>query len=177
MRSVSVASALLAAGIAVTPLACGGRAALSPAGSALPGAHEAALPRRAVAPLPVAKPSPPRDPLPSLDELAARGPSLAAGMREATRNESTVTHALRFDAVNARGRDVCARVLFVSTAPVVAKVEDGEGVVLAEVTHAAQTGALGESGPVCVRRDGVIRVAFDAAARSAVVRWVAWASP
>jgi hypothetical protein len=118
------------------------------------------------------------DPLPSLDAIAARGASVAPGMRAVGREEQKLASAARFDAVPKAERDVCARLLFVATAPVRARLEDGAGDVLAELARPAGSGLLGERGPVCTRRGDVIRVAFQPdPAVAARVRWVTWASP
>ena len=116
------------------------------------------------------------DTLPTLADLAARAPLVAPGMREAAKAEQAGDRA-RTDVVRAVTRDLCARVAFVASAPVTARLEDGAGNVLARVA-AAQAGALGERGPVCVRRGDVIRVSFDASLETrARVRWVGWAAP
>ena len=56
-----------------------------------------------------------------------------------------------------------------------AKLLDSAGLPLAEMHAAASEGALGEQGPVCVRKgDAISASATGAGAR---VRWIAWALP
>jgi hypothetical protein len=118
------------------------------------------------------------DALPSLATLAARGPLVAPGMREVAKGELSI-HAgdrARADVAQAGTRDLCARLTFVATAPLSARLEDAAGNALAE-SAPAQTATLGARGPVCVRKGDVIRVTFDGhASASARVRWVAWGS-
>jgi hypothetical protein len=96
-------------------------------------------------------------------------------MREITRRSSAedAVELLRADS-----GDTCVRVAFAATSPIVAKLLDGNGEVLTTVGPAPE-GALGERGPVCVRRGEVIRaIAVDAGrAHVAHVRWVAWQAP
>ena len=78
----------------------------------------------------------------------------------------------------ARDRDACVRVAFEASAPVLAKLLDTGGHVLATLEAPATRGVLGARGPVCVRKgDAVSAVAagLDGGATSA--RWVAWQSP
>ena len=121
--------------------------------------------------------STPADALPSLDDIAARGPSLAPGMRAVARKESFLERDLRVDAVSANDRDVCARVLFVASAPVTARLENAAGDVLSTTDAPSESGALGARGPVCIKKSDTIRLAFAAAPVRVLVRWVAWASP
>jgi|SRR5579884_621240 len=111
-------------------------------------------------------------PAAGFDAILARGASVAPGMRERARKESAGD---RVELVRAEGRDVCVRVAFEATAPVLAKLVDAAGGALA-ATHAAEVdGVLGERGPVCVRKgDSVSGIADGPAAR---VRWVAWSAP
>jgi hypothetical protein len=117
------------------------------------------------------------DSLPSLDAVAALGATLAPGMRELARRESSVTagqHAPE-EAARAASRDLCARVAYAADGPVGARLEDGAGGALAEAPRST-SGALGEEGPVCVRHGELLRVVFDAGV-SARVRWVTWVAP
>ena len=116
----------------------------------------------------------PEDTLPTLAALAARGPLVAPGMREVAKGEPS-GDLMRADVVRAESRDLCARVAFVATAPLTARLEDAAGTALAQVS-ATDAGTLGDRGPVCVRKGDVIRVRFDAP-RATRVRWVAWTSP
>jgi hypothetical protein len=104
--------------------------------------------------------------------LEARASALAPGLRQAAERESA---GERVELVRATGRDACVRVAFEATAPVTARLVDSDGGVLAELRAPASEGALGERGPVCVRKgDGVSGIAEGGGAR---VKWIAWASP
>jgi hypothetical protein len=108
----------------------------------------------------------------AFDALATRGRAAAPGMREVARKE---TAGERVDLVRAETRDLCVRVAFESTAPVVAKLVDGAGNVLVANATATTEGVLGERGPVCVRKGEVVASVADGG--PAHVRWVAWAAP
>jgi len=103
--------------------------------------------------------------------LEARAAAIAPGMRPAAERENA---GERVELVRADERDACVRVVFEATTAVVAKLVDGEGSVLAESAAAATQGALGEQGPICVRKGETVSALADGASR---VRWVAWASP
>src|SRR4030088_1555656 len=86
---------------------------------------------------------------PSFAALVARGAMVAPGMREVARKESAGD---KVEIANAGGRDACVRVVFEASSPVVAKLVDREGNVLASNDAPATDGVLGERGPVCVRK-------------------------
>jgi hypothetical protein len=110
-------------------------------------------------------------PTESFDDLAALGPMIAAGMHEIARKSSEdAVELLRADT-----GDACLRVAFAAAAPVVAKLVDGNGDVLASLGPAPE-GVLSERGPVCVRRGDVVRGAAEGASRTHV-RWMAWQAP
>ena len=104
--------------------------------------------------------------------LEALAPSLAPGMRRAAEKESV---GERIDLVRSVGKDTCVRVAFESAAPVVARLLGADGTVLYETHQASTSGALGERGPVCVRKSDVVSATADGAAGR--IRWIAWASP
>ena len=106
------------------------------------------------------------------DTIAARGATLAPGMREAARKEGA---ADAVDLVKADTRDACVRVAFAASAPVTAKLVDHAGNVLAASETPGTDGVLGAKGPVCIRRGDVVRALADAA--GVHVRWVAWEAP
>jgi hypothetical protein len=108
----------------------------------------------------------------SFAPLEARGPLLAPGLKQAAERE---THGERVELVRAADADVCARVAFQASAPVQARLLDGDGGVLAQTDAAALEGALGERGPVCVRKGDAIGAAAEGG--PALVKWIAWASP
>jgi len=129
------------------------------------------------APLPSPAASASADPgvpetLAAFDALAAQGPSLAPGMREAARREGA-TDAV--DLVKADTHDACVRVAFAASAPVTAKLVDHAGSVLAATDAPATDGVLGTRGPVCIRKGDVVRGLADVA--GVRVRWVAWEAP
>jgi hypothetical protein len=97
---------------------------------------------------------------------------VAQGMREVARKENTGD---KVQIAQAGGHDACVRVVFEASSPVVAKLVDGEGNVLASSDSPATDGVLGERGPVCVRKGDAVSAVAEGAAAS--VRWVAWESP
>jgi len=112
------------------------------------------------------------DTLTPFDAIAARGASLAPGMREAARKDGG---ADAVDLVKADTHDACVRVAFAASAPVTAKLVDHAGNVLAASDTAGTDGVLGVRGPVCIRKGDVVRAVADAA--GVRVRWVAWEAP
>jgi len=106
------------------------------------------------------------------DSIEAQAPLVAPGMRELIRRQSA---GERIEILRADRQDSCVRVAFESTGPVVGKLIDGAGEVLATSREATTRGVLGEHGPVCIRRgDSISAVAEGTPTR---VRWVAWGSP
>lgn len=104
--------------------------------------------------------------------LEALAPSLAPGMRRAAERES---FGDRVELVRAASKDTCVRVAFESATPVVARLLGTDGTVLYETHQPSTSGALGDRGPVCVRKsDSVSATAEGAGAR---IRWIAWSSP
>jgi hypothetical protein len=108
----------------------------------------------------------------SFAAVEARGPSIAGGMHEVARRAS---RGERVELVRAERQDTCVRVAFEASAPVVAKLVDTAGQVLATTSTASTEGVLGETGPVCMRRGDAIGAVAEGSGVS--VRWVAWASP
>jgi hypothetical protein len=108
----------------------------------------------------------------AFDALAARGRALTPGMREVARKESD---GERVELVKATARDACVRVAFDANAPVIAKLVDGEGHLLAATRAPTTEGVLGERGPVCVRKGDVVACLADGA--PAHLHWVAWEAP
>jgi hypothetical protein len=97
-------------------------------------------------------------------------------MREVARRAGS-TDAVEL--LRAESADACVRIAFVSSAPIVAKVVDENGEVLASAASAAAEGVLGERGPICVRKGEVVRAVGEGAAPGDVtrVRWMAWQAP
>ena len=112
------------------------------------------------------------DTLTAFDTIAARGATLAPGMREAARKEGA---ADAVDLVKADARDVCVRVAFAASTPVTARLVDHAGSVLAASEGPGTAGVLGAHGPVCIRKGDVVRALTDAS--GVRVRWVAWEAP
>jgi hypothetical protein len=81
----------------------------------------------------------------------------------------------KIELVHAEQQDTCIRVAFAASVPVVAKLVDGVGNVVAETGAATVEGLLGEKGPVCIRKGEAVSVMVDGP--GAAVRWVAWAAP
>jgi hypothetical protein len=104
--------------------------------------------------------------------LEARAAVLAPGLKQAAERES---HGERIDLVRAADADTCVRVAFQAAAPITARLVDADGGVLAQLDAAVPEGALGDRGPVCVRRGDVVGAAADGA--GGPVKWIAWASP
>jgi hypothetical protein len=142
---------------------------------------------RAPAP-PSAAPTPPQAPapsstapvgaegLPSLEALAARGPSVAPGMREAARGEIvTASGAAERSLVRADLADACVRVTLVAQPAVHAWLTDTRGDRLTDVNDATSA-LLAPLGPVCIRKGDAVTLHVEAQAPHAA-RFVAWTSP
>jgi hypothetical protein len=114
----------------------------------------------------------PDEPPSTFEALAARGPAIAPGMREASRK---VSDGGIVELAKAEGRDACVRVAFEAIAPVTAKVVDGAGRVLAVASSPSASGVLGERGPVCIRRGDVVKGLVDGPPSR--VRWMTWEAP
>lgn len=113
-------------------------------------------------------------PAESYDTLAALGSSVAPGMREVARKPGT-GGGEPVELVRAEARDACLRVAFEADAPLVTKLVDENGQVLAALPVPATHGVLAEGGPVCVRKGDVVRAIAEGS--GAHVRWMAWESP
>jgi hypothetical protein len=97
-------------------------------------------------------------------------------MREVARVETTGDRVVEI--VHAGTRDACVRVAFEASLPIVARLLDGDGNVLASSDAPEAEGVLAQRGPVCIRRGDAVSVAgggSDAAVPN--VRWVAWQAP
>jgi hypothetical protein len=118
----------------------------------------------------------------TLDALAARATSVAAGMREAARGEiagdaAGATNATTATRVIARAddRDVCVRVTMVARPAAHAWLADTRGDVLSDAAEATDA-TLGARGPVCVRKGDVVSLHLESKTPF-VARFVAWQSP
>jgi hypothetical protein len=119
-----------------------------------------------------AAPPPPTVPVPDVfAAIEGRAPSIAAGMRQVARRESS---GEKTEIVRADRGDTCVRVAFEAAVPVIAKLVDEANTVLATTAAAALEGVLGENGPVCIRKGEALSVTVGGAT---TVRWVAWATP
>ncbi|MDB5214110.1 MAG: hypothetical protein JWO86_2037 [Myxococcaceae bacterium] len=115
------------------------------------------------------------DTLPSLDALAARGPTDAPLMREALR----VDHAAPRSPDVRADRDVCLRASFAATAPVRAWFADQSGAARGETTTGA-SGMVAPRGPVCARKGEALHLVVESAEGGAPVtnvRAVIFAAP
>jgi len=113
-------------------------------------------------------------PAESYDALASLGSSIAQGMHEVARKPG-VGGGDAVELVRAEAHDACLRVAFESDAPLVAKLVDENGQVLAAIAVPSTHGVLAGEGPVCVRKGDVVRAVAEGS--GAHVRWMAWASP
>jgi hypothetical protein len=107
--------------------------------------------------------------------LEGRATVLAPGLKQAAERESA---GERVELVRA-GNDTCVRVAFEASAPVTARLQDADGGLLAQTSSAATEGALGDRGPVCVRKGDAVSASADGVDPGAAtrrVRWIAWAS-
>lgn len=128
-------------------------------------AEPAKAPARAAATAGKAGSLPPGpDPLPSLDGLAARGPTLAPLMREALRVADAKTKPeLRPE------KDTCVRAVIAASAPVKAYFADAKSAPRGDAFEGTE-GAVPPNGPACVKGGDVVRLVVegDAAARAVV---------
>jgi hypothetical protein len=113
-------------------------------------------------------------PAESYDTLAALGSSVAPGMHEVARKPGT-GGGEPVELVRAESHDLCLRVAFDADAPLVTKLVDENGQVLASLAVPATHGVLAERGPVCIRKGDVVRAVAEGS--GAHVRWMAWQSP
>jgi hypothetical protein len=165
-----VVLAIVGASMLGASAACGGSPAATPALLATP---------RPVAPVTLdgGAGAPGAELLPSLDALAARGPTDAPLMREALRVEQA---APRSPDVRAE-RDSCMRATFAAARPVRAWLADASGAVRGETTTAA-SGTVPPRGPVCAKKGESLHLvvedaAPDPARASVAARAVIFVSP
>jgi hypothetical protein len=74
----------------------------------------------------------------------------------------------------AEDADLCVRVAFDASAPVVATLTDSSGSTLA-TSPEGPDGLLAAGGPVCVRRGDAVRASATGAS-PARIRWLAWSA-
>jgi hypothetical protein len=110
----------------------------------------------------------------SYDALASLGSSVAQGMHEVARKPG-VGGGEPVELVRAESHDACLRAAFEADAPLVARLLDGNGQVLAAIVVPTTHGVLAEEGPVCIRKGDVVRAVAEGS--GAHVRWMAWESP
>jgi hypothetical protein len=108
----------------------------------------------------------------SFDDLAAKAPALAPGMHEAARRSGGLD---ALELWRAEQGDACLRVAFASSSPVTATLRLQTGELLAASAQAAVEGALGEKGPVCVRKGDIVKGVAEGP--PAHVRWMVWQAP
>jgi hypothetical protein len=145
--ALPVLSALVA--LAMGAGACGG----SPVAPALPAARSLATS------LDGGAANAALDTLPSLEALAARGPTDAPLMREALRVEHA---APRSPDVRAE-RDLCVRASFAASVPVRAWFADESGAPRGETTSAT-SGTVPPRGPVCAKKGEALHLVVESAA-------------
>ena len=108
--------------------------------------------------------TPGADPLPALDALAARGPTLAPLMREALRVADAKTKPeLRPE------KDTCVRAVIAASAPVKAYFADAQSTPRGDAFEGTE-GVVPPNGPACAKGGDVVRLVVegDAAARAVV---------
>ncbi|MDP9149701.1 MAG: hypothetical protein M3O36_07150 [Myxococcota bacterium] len=76
--------------------------------------------------------------------------------------------------LHAEWHDTCVRAAFEASAPIMARLVDTGGNVLATTDAPARQGVLGVRGPVCVRKGDSVSAVVEPA--GAQVRWMAWAT-
>ncbi|MGO9709792.1 MAG: hypothetical protein ACLQBL_13065 [Polyangiaceae bacterium] len=114
--------------------------------------------------------------LPSLDDLAARAPALAPGMREVARGElSSDKPPPTRQLLHADAADTCTRVAIVAQPALHLALKNGRGDLLADVPSSTDT-PIGPRGPVCVRKGDAVTLSAEGSGPW-VARFVAWASP
>lgn len=112
------------------------------------------------------------DPLAAFEDLAKGADKLAPAMREIGREEKSGEKSLVAEILHADA-DSCVRVSFAASTELRAVLEDPSG-VLAETK--SKSGALGERGPVCVRKGVTLKARFEGDG-AIKVRFIAWSSP
>jgi hypothetical protein len=147
--AVACAALPVLAALAMGAGACGG----SPVAPAVPA------PRPPVTSLHGGVANAALDTLPSLDALAARGPTDAPLMREALRVEQA---APRSPDVRAE-RDLCVRASFSASVPVRAWFADESGTPRGETTSAT-SGTVPPRGPVCAKKGEALHIVVERAA-------------
>jgi hypothetical protein len=148
-RVRSVAAFAAFAAFAICAVACGG----SPVAPAVPAS------RPPVTLLDGGAASATLDALPSLDALAARGPTDAPLMREVLR----VEHAAPRSADVRADRDLCVRASFAASVPVRAWFADESGTLRGEITSAS-SGTVPPRGPVCAKKGEALHLVVETAA-------------
>lgn len=120
------------------------------------------------APVP-SEPVVPRAPSSDLLDLETRWASSVPGMHVVFARETGIepTEVARADV-----GDLCVRVAFEASDPVVATLTEPSGRTLATSAEGSG-GLLGPEGPVCVRKGKTIR-AYATGAAATRVRWVVW---
>lgn len=105
------------------------------------------------------------------DELAlleAKHEELAPGARETTHAEIDLARTREL-ALGPFDADTCVRAAFHAGAPTAITLVDAKGIVLAKAD--AAEGALGPSGPICVRKGDAATFHFDGESRLQIVVW------
>ena len=108
----------------------------------------------------------------AFESLEARWAAAVPGMRPLARREAGLE---RVELARAESHDLCVRVAFEASDPVVASLHGGDGTVLATSTEQAG-GLVPDQGPVCVRKGDTIQASARGPS-TARVRWVAWSGP
>jgi hypothetical protein len=118
--------------------------------------------------------APPSARVASLEELAARGPNDAPGMREQRRVADASTPVeIRAPAES----DVCVRAVYAASRPVRAWIEDDSKTPHGDVAPEATSGLVPPRGPACARKGELLRLVIDRGEGPIVARAVIWQAP
>jgi hypothetical protein len=110
--------------------------------------------------------------VPSLDALAARGPTDMPLMREVQRVADASARPIELEVKSA---DSCFRALVASSLPVRAWFEDDEHAQRGEAAKAA--GLVPPHGPVCARKGETLKLVVAPSSPTTISRAVVWQAP
>jgi hypothetical protein len=110
--------------------------------------------------------------VPSVDELAARGPTDMPLMREALRASDVTSAPVVLAATSA---DTCFRAVVAASAPVRAWFEDDKRTRRGE--PAEEAGLVPPRGPACARKGEHLRLVVEPPSPGVIARAVVWRAP
>jgi hypothetical protein len=112
--------------------------------------------------------------VPSLDALAARGPSDMPLMREVARAPEAAARPVE---IRATQRDICIRAAFATSRPARVWIEDGSRAPRGEITPATTAGLAPPRGPACALKGETLRLVVEANGEPIVARAVVFEAP